>query len=190
MSITTHPVQLLVCRLDSLPYFKCVAFFVCTPQCPTPVSHHSLPSSRCLLQASTGVLGPPCCCEWQVVDALVSGGKGREDSAALVRKYAAAAARMRQDRKQRELDRRAEIEAHEAEVKRLAEEAARAQAAERARLLALQAQAQAQLELLRSRRPVVHCFGGCNRTAFFWSPCTVAPRQVGWVDDSGRRYPM
>lgn len=126
----------------------------------------------------------------QVVDALVSGGKGREDSAALVRKYAAAAARMRQDRKQRELDRRAEIEAHEAEVKRLAEEAARAQAAERARLLALQAQAQAQLELLRSRRPVVHCFGGCNRTAFFWSPCTVAPRQVGWVDGSGGRYPM
>ncbi len=109
-------------------------------------------------------------------------GKSRPDAEALVSKYVQSLRRSHDDVKERELQRRRAIEAHEAEVKRLREEAERAEAARKAELQRAIAEAEAAARRLRERRPIVHCFGGCERTAYFWSPCPTAPRQVGWVD--------
>jgi hypothetical protein len=126
----------------------------------------------------------------EVTAQLVQAGRSRPAAEALVRKYAAASCKQRLERMETEQKRQQAILAHEAELRRIAEELQRAAAAERARLLEEQARVEALARRLRERKPVVHCFGGCNRTAFFWSPCSVAPRQIGWVDADGSRSPM
>jgi hypothetical protein len=125
----------------------------------------------------------------EVVGELVrGGGMPRADAERLVQRYTAAEARMRQDRDRRTAEvQRQQAVAEEAE-RRKREELARAAAAERARVQAELRALEAEAKRLRERLPVVHCFGGCERTAHYWSPCSVAPRQIGWVDKDGTNF--
>jgi hypothetical protein len=97
----------------------------------------------------------------EVVDALVRLNRmSRAEAERLVQRYTTASSRMLQRRREAENERqRALAEADDAEAKRL-----------------------------RERKPVVHCFGGCGRTAHYWAPCYTAPRQIGWVDKDGTNF--
>ncbi len=100
----------------------------------------------------------------QVVDALIRLNRmPKAEAEQLVRRYINASSDMLADKRRREA------------------------ANERRRALA-EAEDAAEAARLRDRKPVIHCFGGCERTAHYWAPCYVAPRQIGWVDKDGTNF--
>jgi hypothetical protein len=144
-------------------------------------------------QAPMELLVPGSPLRSQFIAFLKSRGMSHAEAEGLVTAYAEAAARQREDRarKEREYKRQQDILVEDA--RRLAEELARQAAEDAARAEELRRQLavkQRELERLATRKPLVHCFGGCNQTAPYWSPCATAPRQIGWRYADGTDGPM
>ncbi len=129
----------------------------------------------------------------RVLEFLMSQGSSRVDAENLIAAYATAAAEQRRDQQRREAEAQRQEDILREEARILAEEMARQAAIDAALAEELRvrlAEKARQAERLRSRKPVVHCFGGCSRTAHFWSPCSTAPKQIGWVYADGSQEGM
>ena len=116
------------------------------------------------------------------------GGLAEPAAQALIAKYTASLGRSR-DHWDQEFARRAEIIRQEEERLRVIREAAeRAAAAERERLREEARKKEAELRRLREGKPVIEC-QVCKRRSNAWSPCSVAPKLIGY-EYEGRFEPV